>query len=71
LFQPSWIPTRDSFKKAIETRDRLVAEEKLGANGMPEGVNTLREYQALVDAKPESEKMSQTLLSIRKAGSSA
>jgi glutathione S-transferase len=38
--------TRDSFKKCMEIREKLMDEQGLMPNGMPKGVNNMAEYEA-------------------------
>lgn len=37
---------RDSFKKAMKTREKLMDNQGLMPNGMPKGVNNMVEYEA-------------------------
>ena len=43
--------SRASFKKAIETREKLMGEQGLMPNGMPKGVNNIAEYEAKMKAE--------------------
>ncbi|KAF2728067.1 glutathione S-transferase [Polyplosphaeria fusca] len=46
---------RDAWKKCMEDRDRLMDEQGLQSNGMPKGVNSMEEYEALIKAHNEAE----------------
>lgn len=37
---------RDSFKKAMKTREKLMGDQGLMPNSMPKGVNNMAEYEA-------------------------
>lgn len=37
---------RDSFKKSMQIREKLMDEQGLMPNGMPKGVNNMAEYEA-------------------------
>ncbi|KAL8832732.1 MAG: hypothetical protein Q9191_000069 [Dirinaria sp. TL-2023a] len=41
----------DSFKKALQCRDKLMDEQGLMPNGMPKGVNNIAEYEAKIKAE--------------------
>ena len=42
---------RDSFKKAMHRREKLMDEQGLMPNGMPKGVNNIAEYEAKMKAE--------------------
>lgn len=42
---------RDSFKKSLQSRDRLMDEQGLMPNGMPKGVHNMAEYEAKIKAE--------------------
>lgn len=46
---------RDSWKRAMAIRDKLMDEQGLQPNGMPKGVNSMKEYEELM-AKQAAEK---------------
>ncbi|CAL5866976.1 uncharacterized protein PFLUO_LOCUS1188 [Penicillium psychrofluorescens] len=39
------LEARDSWKKAMEIRDQLMDEQGLQPNGMPKGINNIKEYE--------------------------
>ena len=43
--------SRDSFKKAMQTREKLMDEQGLMPNGMPKGINNMAEYEAKMKAE--------------------
>ncbi|KAK7748667.1 Transcriptional regulator ure2 [Cytospora paraplurivora] len=45
--------SRPSWKKAMETRARLMDEQGLDWNGMPNGINTMAEYETKIKADRE------------------
>jgi glutathione S-transferase len=40
--------SRDAWKRAMETRNRLIDEQGLQSNGMPKGITNIKEYEELV-----------------------
>lgn len=48
------ITSRPSWKKAMETRARLMDEQGLTWTGMPKGINSLAEYEAKIKADEEA-----------------
>ncbi|GKZ25366.1 glutathione S-transferase, nitrogen catabolite repression regulator [Aspergillus brasiliensis] len=48
---------RESWKKAMELREKLMREQGLGVNGMPEGVKDIGEYEEIIKKKEEGERM--------------
>lgn len=46
--------SRPSWKKAMETREKLMDEQGLTWTGMPKGVKSLAEYQELIKANEEA-----------------
>ncbi|KAK7752234.1 Transcriptional regulator ure2 [Diatrype stigma] len=45
------VTSRPSWKKAMEERARLMDEQGLTWTGMPKGIQSLAEYQEIIDAK--------------------
>lgn len=45
---------RESFKKAMKTRGRLMDEHGLMPNGMPKGINNMAEYEAKMKAEGDA-----------------
>jgi glutathione S-transferase len=41
--------TRDSWKRAMEKRDKLMDEQGLQPNGMPKGITNIKEYEELME----------------------
>jgi glutathione S-transferase len=39
---------RESFKKAMQIRDKLMDDQGLMPNGMPKGINNMKEYEEKV-----------------------
>jgi glutathione S-transferase len=46
--------SRPSWKKAMETRAKLMDEQGLTWNGMPKGINNMAEYEAKIEADEEA-----------------
>ncbi|KAF2478186.1 glutathione S-transferase II [Lindgomyces ingoldianus] len=46
--------SRPSWKKAMETRAKLMDEQGLQWNGMPKGINNMEEYEAKIKADAEA-----------------
>lgn len=45
------VTSRDTWKKCMEIRDKLMDEQGLLPNGMPKGVNNMKEYEARMAAE--------------------
>ncbi|KAL3476515.1 glutathione S-transferase [Aspergillus californicus] len=50
------LESRESWRDAMKTRDRLMDEQGLMPNGMPKGINDIKEYEAILKAKDEERK---------------
>lgn len=48
--------SRPSWKKAMDTRARLMDEQGLDWNGMPKGIKSIAEYEAKIKADKEAAK---------------
>jgi glutathione S-transferase len=46
--------SRDSFKKAMQTREKLMDDQGLMPNGMPKGINNMAEYEARMKAERDA-----------------
>ncbi|GAM34916.1 glutathione S-transferase [Talaromyces pinophilus] len=40
--------SRDAWKRAMETRNRLIDEQGLQSNGMPKGITNIKQYEELI-----------------------
>lgn len=47
------LTARESWKKAMDLRARLMDEQGLQWNGMPKGINTMEEYEAFMKKQTE------------------
>lgn len=50
---------RESWKRAMMLREKLMGEQGLGRNGMPEGVSDIGEYEEFIRRKEEEERVNE------------